>query len=429
MRYALPLLLAAGVLLLAGCSAEPGEAGSIQPLPSERESRDSELGPPGIRPLSQGPGDKSSPAWSPSGDRVAFVRDGYVVDKPPHSPETHRWTTRDFAAEEVLWSASGEELAILAPEQSSGTRSECPSSQDAETLSIYGTRSDEGDLGVRRLADGVLAAGQAPGGEPMVAARQAGEYETEILLLQPDGDAPSTYPETIEGRVTDLSVSPDGERALLGVMVPADGEVQNRFEVHTFDLSEGRAERVTQLESNLKMIGPPQEASNGIYYVAREDEETRGSGAAGEAGGDFGASPSGDSGTQLTLYQVPEGSEVPEPVLGTGEDSVVFSFRVSPEGDSIALLGRRDSGSPTNLYTLDLDTDTIETVTVNENMDIRTSPENLSWSADGERVVIVARNDISAPEVYDGSAATLLADFYNLWEVPVADLEDEDPGE
>ncbi|MBA2443406.1 MAG: PD40 domain-containing protein [Rubrobacter sp.] len=421
MRHALPLLLAAALVALAGCSAETDEAGSIQPLPPEQETRESELGPPGIRPLSQGPGDKNSPVWSPSGDRVAFVRDGYVVDKPPHSPETHRWTTRDFAAEKVLWSASGEELFILAPEQSSGARSESSGSQAGEELSIYETRSGEGELGVRRLADEVLAAGQPPGGDPIVAASRTGEYESQISLLQQDGAAPSAYPETVEGRVTDLSVSQDGERALLGVRAPADGEGPDRFEVHTFDLSEGRAERVAQLESSLSLVGPPQEASDGIYYVAREAEETREGGAADGDGG--------DSGTQLTLYHLPGGSEDPEPVLGTGEDSVVFSFQVSPEGGRIALLGRRDSGSPTNLYTLDLDTDTVETVTVNENMDIRTGPENLSWSADGERVVLVARNDISAPEVYDGSAATLLADFYNLWEVPVADLEDEETGE
>ena len=46
-------------------------------------------------------------------------------------------------------------------------------------------------------------------------------------------------------------------------------------------------------------------------------------------------------------------------------------------------------------------------MTVNEDMEIKTGPDDLAWSPDGESIAIVA----------------LLEDFYNLYEVPVEGLE------
>lgn len=89
------------------------------------------------------------------------------------------------------------------------------------------------------------------------------------------------------------------------------------------------------------------------------------------------------------------------------------------------MLGRRNSGSSTNLYILDLEEGRLSSATVNENMDIRTGADSMDFSSDGESVAIVARSSISGPRVYSGSASSLLANFYNLYEVPVYDLGEE----
>jgi hypothetical protein len=84
----------------------------------------------------------------------------------------------------------------------------------------------------------------------------------------------------------------------------------------------------------------------------------------------------------------------------------------------LAVVGRRNPGSPTNLYVLDLASETLEAVTANENMEIKTNPRDLAWSPDGGSVVLVARGALSTPKVYDAPASTLSSAFYNLYEVP-----------
>jgi TolB protein len=57
-------------------------------------------------------------------------------------------------------------------------------------------------------------------------------------------------------------------------------------------------------------------------------------------------------------------------------------------------------------------------------MDIKTGPDDLAWSPDGESVAIVARGALSEePHVRAGPADSLLEDFYNLYEVPVEDAK------
>ena len=79
----------------------------------------------------------------------------------------------------------------------------------------------------------------------------------------------------------------------------------------------------------------------------------------------------------------------------------------------------RNPSSPTNLYILDLSSDTLEAATTNENMEIKTNPRDFSWSPDGSSVILVARSVLSGPKVYDAPANTLSSAFYNLYEVPV----------
>ena len=109
--------------------------------------------------------------------------------------------------------------------------------------------------------------------------------------------------------------------------------------------------------------------------------------------------------------------------VGSSARRLEVSLR--PHGPSIrrlAVVGRRNLGSPTNLYVLDLASDTLEAATANENMEVKTNPLDLAWSPDGNHVILVARGALSGPEVYDAPARTLSSAFYNLYEVPVTDL-------
>jgi Tol biopolymer transport system component len=397
----LPVLLVAA--LLTGCGAER-EISSIEPVPSSREVNNPELGPPAVDPLSFGPGEKDSPSWSPSGDRVAFIVDGYVSDKALSSENSTRRTTRDLGAKRVTWPASGKELAILGEGVPSGA-----SDEDHDTHPFYVTRSDEGQLKIERLTETALAMSDPSGDEPLVAALEHDSYESRISTVDPGRRELEIYPKPVEGRIEEISVSPDGGQALAAVVVPDNGS--ESYEIHTFDLESGESQRVTRLGPGMEMFGSPQQTSGGIYYVAGERE----------GGRDL----TQDSDIRYSLYQIPAGSASPKPASGVGQDFIASSIKVSPDGTRLALLGRRDSGSATNLYVLDLSDGILDSTTANENMEIRTGVDSLDWRPDGESVAIVARSDITGPRVYDGSASTLLATFYNLYEIPVGDLREK----
>ena len=130
---------------------------------------------------------------------------------------------------------------------------------------------------------------------------------------------------------------------------------------------------------------------------------------------------SGDRSTTplYDLYLIPPGSSTPEPTPGVGEDFVASSIQVSPDGERLAVIGRLNPNSPNNLYVLDLEAKDLEDITSNEDMEIKTGPDDLAWSPDGESVAIIARGVISEePSVRAAPANTLLKDFYNLYEIP-----------
>jgi Tol biopolymer transport system component len=102
-----------------------------------------------------------------------------------------------------------------------------------------------------------------------------------------------------------------------------------------------------------------------------------------------------------------------------GEGFLPAGICASPEGDRLAVVGRRSPDSPTNLYVLDLASGTLETATANEDMEVKTNPQDLTWSPDGSYVVLVARGVLSGPETYGAPAASLSSAFYNLYRVPV----------
>jgi WD40 repeat protein len=380
-------LLAATVFLAIGCMHADQET-SIPPLSAAGERVDPGLGPE-AQPLSSGPGYKGSPSWSPHGGRVAFTVDGYVMDKPVGTGEARRWTTRDFVAEDAEWT-SEDSLAILGA-VSAGKPSN----------SVYRARSGEESLGVREVAKEVLAMSRGPGGEGLIVAFQIGSGESELALLRDYGAVDRIYTSTVVGRVTGLSLSPDGRSAALAVRTAG-----NTFELHTFDLRAGVHRRIAMLDEGLEIFGAPQWTKKGICYVVGKES----------------ASVGGGTAPLYDLYSITPGSGGPEPTPGVGEDFVASSIRVSPDGGRLAVIGRLNPNAPVNLYVLDLAAQDLEAVTTNEDMQIKTGPDDLAWSPGGDSVAIVARGALSdEPRVRAAPKRALLEDFYNLYEIPVGD--------
>ena len=382
---------AAATVLLAGC-APPAAEEPIQPLPPTEGRVNPGLGPE-ARPLSSGPGYKGSPSWSPGGDRVAFIVDGYVVDRTVDGERLTRWTTKDFVAAEAEWTSDGA-LTMLG---GAGVAEGRPGA-------VYRTDSErEGSLGVEEIAAGVLAMTPGSEREDVVLALEAGPDESAIALLR-TGRIERLYTGTVPGTVTAASPSPDGDRVVLAVRPPGDGDPR---ELHLFDLRTGGSRRISELEDDRSILGAPQWTDRGIYFVA-------------------GARPSpADDGEPLSdLYRTaPEPGE-PEPAPGVGEDFIAGGARVSPGGDRLAVVGRLNPKSPLNLYVLNLRTGGFDAVTTNEDMEIKTGPDDLAWSPAGTSVAIVARGVSSGePEVRAAPADKLLDAFYNLYEVPITTQE------
>ncbi len=383
-------LLLAAAFALAGC-AHATEARQISPTPDVQSRTDVGLGP-GVRPLSSGPGEKSSPSWEPSGDRIAFVVDGYVVEKPLDAPDVRRRTTRDFGAQAVSWiSGSSDGLLILGADQPSRV-----SDPPADTLTAYQALSKEGSLEVKRLLDGVSSMAPDPDSGGVLLALEDGA-RSRLALVGASGE-PLTYPGTVEGRVTGLSLSPDRDQAVVAVQSPGP---RARFEIHAFSSAENRQQLLARLGPDLEVIGAPQWTRNGIYYVAREPDD-----------GSPGAVP-------YSLYRLSPGSGGPELAPGVGSDFVALGVSRSPDGEHLAIIGRRNPGSAPNLYKLDTATGSLSTLTSNENMEIKAGAGDLFWSVDGQFITIVARSLLSGPETYPAPVDAVVSGFYNLYEVPV----------
>jgi Tol biopolymer transport system component len=386
------LLLVAAVLV-AGC-AHPDEEVSIAPLAPAAGRVDPGLGP-GTRALSSGPGYKGSPSWSPGGERIAFTIDGYVVDKPAGSGELRRWTTRDFVAEDAEWISDDTLTMLGAAPGSSPTPHETSSS-------VYRARAGEDSLELEKVAKGVLAMSPGPDGEGLILALASGAYESGLVLTRGSGEVYRLYTNLIHGQVTALSPSPDGNEVVLAVRHPGDIDVSD---LHVFDLRKGKGQEIARLDGDQEILGMPQWTKHGIYFVAGKEQV-----------------PVDEDGTEplFDLYHVSADGGKPEPAPGVGEDFVAASIRVSPDGARLAVIGRLNPKAPANLYVLAPPEKNLKSVTTNEDMEIKTGPDDLAWSPGGESVVIVARGTPSTePEVRAEPADRLLRDFYNLYEVPV----------
>jgi Tol biopolymer transport system component len=375
--------------------AHAEEEVSIAPLVPAAGRVDSGLGP-GTRALSSGPGYKGSPSWSPGGDRIAFTVDGYVVDRPAGSGDQRRWTTRDFIAQEMEW-ISDDTLMILGEAPHSGT--------DEISSSLYRARAGVDSLELERVGKEVSAIGPGRGG--LIFAHRTGTRESALALTRGGGEIKRHYSRPIEGHVAALSLSPEGEEAVLAVRPPEDPETSG---LHVFDLQKGRGREITRLEGAQEILGTPQWTEEGLYFVAGERD-----------------TPAHRDGSEplYEIYRVPEDGGALEPAPGVGEDFVAASIRVSPDGRRLAVIGRLNPKSPTNLYVLDPLEKSLTAVTTNEDMEIKTGPDDLAWSPGGESIAVIARGTLSAePEVRAAPADRLLDDFYNVYEIPVGGLQD-----
>ena len=395
------VLLLAAVLALSGCF-HAGEESSIPPLPAAAGRVDPGLGP-GARPLSSGPGYKGSPSWSPTGDRIAFTVDGNVVDKPAYVGEPRRWTTRDFVAQDAEWT-SGDGLTMLGAVAGAAT----PSTAEGPR-SVYRTTTNGGSFDLKKVASGVLAMSPGPPGKGgLVLAVGDGSYESRIVHTREGGEVDRVYGGVVRGAVTAISPSPDGRGLVLAVRPPGHSHASG---LGVFDLRGGGYRERTRLDGGLEILGTPQWTHHGIYFVAGEEE------------------PSGGAAPLYDLYRAPPEPGRPEPAPGVGEDFVAASVRASPDGGRLAVIGRLNPKSPANVYVFDLPTEELRAVTANEDMEIKTGPDDLAWSPGGESVTIVARGLPSPePEVHPAAAENLLNAFYNLYEVPVEGPPAEAPG-
>ncbi|CAN5444844.1 MAG: hypothetical protein M3494_03680 [Actinomycetota bacterium] len=375
----LAVLLAA---FLFGCAA--GEEVSISPLPSGESG--SELGS-GVRPLSHGPGYKGSPAWSVDGARISFTIDGYVVDKPIRGRETQRWTARDFGAREVE-ANTGWSMLILGEDDDSGGSG-----------SLYLSLPSDDSTEVAEITPDVLTAEQVGEGGAVIAALQSDEDESELVLVR--GEEVESAFGSVEGSVAGISLSPNGRRLAVSVAPPGEDAAS---EIRVFGLSDGSESELVSLEDGRRIFGAPQWAGAGIYFVAGTEDGSE------------------ENSSLYGLYRVPNGSDEPESAPGIGGDFAASGIKLSPDGTKLAIVGRLHANSPTNLHILDLATETLNAATSSEDMDIRNNPRDMAWSPDGESVAIVARSSFSSPRVRAASADTLLEEFYNLYEVPVAGL-------
>lgn len=375
-----------------GCM-QADERTAIPPLPAMEGQADPGLGP-GARAVSSGPGYKSAPSWAPEGGRIAFTMDGYVVGGSVDTDGMRRWTTRDFGAEEAEWTGENS-LAILGSS---------PGGEPGAPRPLYRATYEEGSLAVEEVSTEIRAMSADAEAGTIIVAFEISPSETGLAVLRSNGEIERVFTSVVRGVVTGISPSPDGEEAVLAARA---GGPEGPYDLYLFDLRSGEGHRVASLGSDQQLFGVPQWTEHGIYYVS------------GESG-----SAASEETALYKLYRVsadPEKDQFPEPAPGVGREFVAASVQASPNGKRLAVIGRLNPKSPINLYVLHLEAKDLSAVTTNEDMEIKTGPDDLDWSPTGDGVAIVARGVPSGePAVRGAPAQALLEDFYNVYEIPVS---------
>jgi TolB protein len=280
-----------------------------------------------------------------------------------------------------------------------------PSGTEETPSSLYRARAAEDSLELETVEKEVSAIGPGRGG--LIFALGRGAFGSGLALTRGSGDVRRLYSESIKGRAASLSLSPDGDEAVVAVRPPGDLETSG---LYVFHLRKGIGREIMRLDGNQEIVGTPQWTGQYLYFVAGEKDE-----------------PIDRDGSEplYEIYRVPQEGGATEPVPGVGEDFVAASIRVSPDGERLAVIGRLNPKSPTNLYVLDPLAKDLTAVTTNEDMEIKTGPDDLAWSPGGQSVAVIARGTPSTePEVRADPADRLLRDFYNLYEIPVDGPED-----
>ncbi|MGI8649653.1 MAG: hypothetical protein ACR2KW_04630 [Rubrobacter sp.] len=403
---AVVLLLLFVVLLGAGCSRTEGVP--LEPLPSGSGGMELRLGP-GVRAMSEGPGYKSSPAWSPDGSRLAFVVDGYVVDKPASGSVERRWTPLDFGAQSVAWDSARSLNVSLRPDSNSDTAS---SEEGVKTTSLYsiprpsGASADSREISL--LAEDVISSEQGSSAAGALIATLSGSES--VISLVRGGVISNTYPESASGFVTGISASPDRTKAVLSIRTSEAGE-GDEYRLTLLDLVDGSYTDFVILQPGRHILGSPQWSSRGIYYL--EGEETGDSASAETTNRTYASQ-------RILLVQNGANGPYSRPAPGPGSGFTASGIRLSPDGEELAVIGRLRSDSPTNVYVLNLQSSELRSLTENEDMEIKNGPNDLAWSPDGESLAIVARGiSTTGLRVYPAQASALLEAFYNVYRVPV----------
>ena len=251
-----------------------------------------------------------------------------------------------------------------------------PAVRGAETAgSLYRATPEEDSLELEEIAKGVLAMGPGPEARVWSWPSKSGAGESALALTARRAGGSRLYANgAIEARVTGASPSPDGGQAVLAVRPPDDPETSG---LHVFDLREGRSARITRLDEAGSILGAPQWTEHGIYFVAGEQSHVP-------------WTPKARS-RSTTCIACRRRRGKPEPAPGVGEDFVAASIRVSPDGERLAVVGRLNPQVAHQPLRSRPRGENLEAVTTNEDMEIKTGPDDLAWSPDGESVAIVAR--------------------------------------